>query len=342
MPSGAHELALDARTAKKAGYELGDRVDVVLQDGRRTFTLVAIVGFGETDSLLGATMAGFDLPTAQRALGKSGVVDEVDVKATDGVSARELRSRIAEELPDGIEAMTGEQVASDGTAAVRDSLGIFTTVLLVFAGVSVVVGSFVIWNTFNVLVAQRRREVALLRAVGATRRQVLSGVLIEAALIGLVSGGLGVLLGVGLATGIRSMLDLIGVEIPSTSPTLETRTILIGLAVGLLVTMVAAIAPALAATRVAPMEALRTAVPASGAVGNMRRTAGWLITGAGLAMLVACAVVGNQRWATVFATLTTFVGLVVAGPTLARGMARLADHGRLDAQPQPPSRSRSA
>jgi putative ABC transport system permease protein len=224
--------------------------------------------------------------------------------------------------------MTGEQVASDGTAAVRDSLGIFTTVLLVFAGVSVVVGSFVIWNTFNVLVAQRRREVALLRAVGATRRQVLSGVLIEAALIGLVSGGLGVLLGVGLATGIRSMLDLIGVEIPSTSPTLETRTILIGLAVGLLVTMVAAIAPALAATRVAPMEALRTAVPASGAVGNMRRTAGWLITGAGLAMLVACAVVGNQRWATVFATLTTFVGLVVAGPTLARGMARLADHGR--------------
>jgi putative ABC transport system permease protein len=328
MPSGAHELALDARTAKKAGYELGDRVDVVLQDGRRTFTLVAIVGFGETDSLLGATMAGFDLPTAQRALGKSGVVDEVDVKATDGVSARELRSRIAGELPDGVEAMTGEQVASDGTAAVRDSLGIFTTVLLVFAGVSVVVGSFVIWNTFNVLVAQRRREVALLRAVGATRRQVLSGVLIEAALIGLVSGGLGVLLGVGLATGIRSMLDLIGVEIPSTSPTLETRTILIGLAVGLLVTMVAAIAPALAATRVAPMEALRTAVPASGAVGNMRRTAGWLITGAGLAMLVACAVVGNQRWATVFATLTTFVGLVVAGPTLARGMARLADHGR--------------
>jgi putative ABC transport system permease protein len=328
MPSGAHELALDARTAKKAGYELGDRVDVVLQDGRRTFTLVAIVGFGETDSLLGATMAGFDLPTAQRALGKSGVVDEVDVKATDGVSARELRSRIAGELPDGVEAMTGEQVASDGTAAVRDSLGIFTTVLLVFAGVSVVVGSFVVWNTFNVLVAQRRREVALLRAVGATRRQVLSGVLIEAALIGLVSGGLGVLLGVGLATGIRSMLDLIGVEIPSTSPTLETRTILIGLAVGLLVTMVAAIAPALAATRVAPMEALRTAVPASGAVGNMRRTAGWLITGAGLAMLVACAVVGNQRWATVFATLTTFVGLVVAGPTLARGMARLADHGR--------------
>jgi putative ABC transport system permease protein len=328
MPSGAQELALDARTAKKAGYELGDSVDVVLQDGRRAFTLVAIIGFGETDSLLGATLAGFDLPTAQEALGKVGVVDEVDVRAADSVNARELRNRIAGVLPDRVEALTGEQVAADGTAAVRDSLGIFTTVLLVFAGVSVVVGSFVIWNTFNVLVAQRRREVGLLRAVGATRRQVLAGVLIEAGIIGLVSGGVGVLLGVGLATGIRELLELIGVEIPSTSPALETRTVLVGLAVGLLVTMVAAIAPAWAATHVAPMEALRNAIPASGAVGNVRRTAGWIITGAGLAMLLACAAVGNQRWPTVLATLTTFAGLVVAGPTLARGMARLADHGR--------------
>lgn len=327
-PSGVHEMAMDARTANKAGFEVGDVVDVVLQDGRRTFRLVGIVGFGETDSLLGATMAGFDLTTAQRVLGKVGVVDEVDVRAADGVSAGELRDRIARTLPDGVEALTGEQAADDGTDAVRDSLGIFTTVLLVFAGVSVVVGSFVIWNTFNVLVAQRRREVALLRAVGATRRQVLSGVLVEAGMIGLVSGCIGVLLGVGLATGIRLLLDAIGVEIPSTSPALEPRTILVGLAVGLLVTLVAAIAPAWSATRVAPMEALRNAEPASGDVRTVRRIAGWAITGAGLAGLVACAVVGNQRWATVFATVMTFAGLVVAGPALARGMARLADRGR--------------
>jgi putative ABC transport system permease protein len=327
-PSGPDEMALDARTAKKAGYEIGDSVDVVLQDGRQTFTLVAIIGFGETDSLLGATLAGFDLPTAQKVLGKVGVVDEVDVMAADGVNARELRDRIAGVLPEGVEALTGEQVAADGTAAVRDSMGIFTTVLLVFAGVSVLVGSFVIWNTFNVLVAQRRREVALLRAVGATRRQVLAGVLIEAGMIGLVSGGIGLLLGVGLAAGIRSLLELIGVEMPTTSPAVETRTVIAALAVGLVVTLVAAIAPAWTATRVAPMEALRNAVPASGAVGHGRRTAGWVVTGSGLAALAACAVVGNQRWATLFATLTTFAGLVVAGPTLARGMARLADHGR--------------
>ena len=327
-PSGPREMALDARTARKAGYALGDTVDVVLQDGRRRFTLVAIIGFGETDSLLGATLAGFDLPTAQQVLGKVGVVDEVDIMAAEGMSARELRDRIDGVLPDGVEALTGEQVAADGTAAVRDSMGIFTTILLVFAGVSVMVGSFVIWNTFNVLVAQRRREVALLRAVGATRRQVLAGVLVEAGVVGVVSGVIGVLLGVGLATGIRTMLKLIGVDLPTTSPDLEPRTIVAGLAIGLVVTVVAAIAPAWAATRVAPMEALRFAGPASGAVGHGRLVAGWVVTGVGLATLLACALVGNQRWATLFATVTTFAGLVVAGPALARGIARLADHGQ--------------
>ncbi|WP_457208231.1 ABC transporter permease, partial [Nocardioides sp. P5_C9_2] len=274
-PVGPHEMVLDARTAAKGGYEIGDRVVVVLQDGPRTFRLVGVVGFGESDSLLGATLSGFDLATAQRVLGKAGVVDEVDVMATDGVDAGELRDRIARVLPDGVEALTGEQVADDGTQAVRDSTGIFTTIMLVFAGVSVVVGSFVIWNTFNVLVAQRRREVALLRAVGATRRQVLLGVLVEAAVIGLVAGVVGLLLGVGLAAGIRSLLELVGLEIPTTSPAIEPRTVVAALAVGLLVTMVAALVPAWAATRVAPMEALRHAVPASGAVGPGRRLAGW-------------------------------------------------------------------
>ena len=327
-PSGPHELALDARTARTAHYALGDTVDVVLQDGRRSFTLVGIIGFGDTDSLLGATLAGFDLPTAQRVLDKVGVVDEIDVLAAQGTGPQALRDRIAEVLPDGVQALTGEQVAADGTAAVRDSMGVFTTVLLVFAGVSVLVGSFVIWNTFNVLVAQRRREVALLRAVGATRRQVLTGVLVEAAVIGLVAGGLGLLLGVALAAGIRALLEVIGVELPTTTPAVETRTLVAGLAVGLLVTTVAAIAPAWAATRVAPMEALRTVVPRGGGEARGRRIAGWGLTTGGLAGLAVAAGIGNQRWWTVLATVTTFAGLVVLGPALARGAARLADHGR--------------
>ena len=327
-PSGADEVVVDARTATKAGFEVGDPVDVVFQSGRRTFTLVGIVGFGETDSLLGATMTGFDLATAQQVMDKVGKVDEIVVRASDGTSAQALRERVQTILPQDVEARTGDQVASDGTAAVKDALGIFTTVLLVFAGVALLVGSFVIWNTFNVLVAQRRREVALLRAVGATRRQVLWGVLVEAVLIGLVSGGLGLLLGVGLATGIRSMLGLVGVDIPTTSPAIELRTVIVAFAVGLGVTSVAATLPAWSATRVAPMEALRDVVPVARGSGRPRHIFGWVVTAGGAAMLAASAVVGNQRWWTLIATLTAFIGIVVVGPSMARGLAWLAGHGR--------------
>jgi putative ABC transport system permease protein len=276
VPSGPDELVVDAQTADKGGLRVGDRVTVIFEEGRGTFTLVGIVGFGETNSILGATLAGFDLPTAQHVLGKDGLVDEVDVRAEDGVDADELRDRIAEVLPDGAEATTGEEAADDAVDSVQDAMGIFTTVLLVFAGVALLVGSFVIWNTFNVLVAQRRREVALLRAVGATRRQVLGGVLIEAAAIGLVSAGLGLVSGIGLAIAIRSLLQLIGVDLPTTSPAIELRTVVVALAVGLVVTTVAAVLPAWVAARVAPMEALRTVVPSGRSSGRVRtQPVGW-------------------------------------------------------------------
>jgi putative ABC transport system permease protein len=327
-PTGPGEVAIDARSAGEAGYGLGDGVDVVFQDGRSTFTVVGIVGFGETDSLAGATLAGFDLPTAQQLLGKVGVVDEIDVRAADGGSADELRADIAAVLPAEAEALTGTQVADESSAAVRDGTAVFSRVLLVFAAVSVLVGSFVIWNTFSVLVAQRRREVALLRAVGASRRQVLTGIMVEAGLIGLASAGVGLLAGVGLAVGIRSLLKLIGIEVPTTSATIEPRTIVAALLVGVVVTMVAAFVPAWAASRLAPIEALREAAPTAAGIGTGRRLAGWLLLAAGLAGLVACAVAGSQPALTGLATLTAFAGLVTAGPSLAQGMARLADHGR--------------
>lgn len=327
-PHGPRELALDAATAEKGGFELGDTVDIVYEGGRRSFTLVGTIGFGETDSLLGATFAGFDLPTAQEIAGKQGKVDEIGVKAAEGVTPAELRDAINAALPDGFEALTGEQVAADGTAAVRDAMGIFTQVLLVFAAVSLLVGSFVIWNTFNVLVAQRRREVALLRAVGATRRQVLGGVLAEAGVIGVVAGAIGLVAGVGLAAGIRALLTVVGIEVPTTSPAVETRTIVAAFGVGIVVTIVAALAPAWTAARVAPMEALRDAVPSATDVGPVRRVAGWVLVLGGLGGLVTCAVIGNLPLWTGLATLTTFAGLVAAGPSLARATARVADRGR--------------
>ena len=327
-PAGLGEIAIDAGSAAEAGYQVGDTVDVVLQDSRSSFTLVGIVGFGDTDSLAGATLAGFDLPTAQQLLGKVGLVDEIEVRADDGVTAQALRADVGAVLPTGAEALTGQQVADEGSAAVRDAMSVFSQVLLVFAGVSVLVGSFVIWNTFSVLVAQRRREVALLRAVGATRRQVLTGIMVEAGVIGLVSAGVGLGTGVGLAVGIRSLLKLIGIEVPATSTTIEPRTIVAALLVGVVITMAAALVPAWAASRVAPMEALRDVVPTAGDIRPARQIAGWVLLAAGLAGLVGCALAGGQLAWTGVATLTAFAGLVTAGPSLARGTARLADHGR--------------
>lgn len=327
-PDGPGEVVIDAQTARKAGFEIGDDVEVVFQDGHRSFRLVGIVGFGDTDSILGATMTGFDLPTAQDVLSKPGLVDEIDVRAVDGVSAGDLRERIAAVLPADVESMTGEQVADDSTASVKDALGVFTTVLLVFAGISLLVGSFVIWNTFNVLVAQRRREVGLLRAVGGTRRQVVAGVLIEALVIGAVAGLIGMAAGVGLATGIRELLKVVGLEMPTTSPALEVRTIVVTLAVAIGVTCVAALLPAWSAARISPMEALRAAVPVSRSSGRLRHVLGWTVLTVGGAMLLVSSWAGNQRWWTLSATLTAFLGLVFVGPSLARGLAALFDHTR--------------
>ena len=328
VPTGPGEVALDAGTAKKAGYQVGNVADIVLQGGRSRFVVVGVVGFGQTDSLAGATLAAFDMTTAQRLLGQVGHVDQIDVQAAAGVSPETLRAEIAAVLPTGVEAITGAQVASEGSAAVASGMAVFGRVMLVFAGVSVLVGSFVIWNTFSVLVAQRRREVALLRAVGATRRQVIGGLMVEAGVIGLVSSGIGLVAGVGLAIGIRGLLKAIGIEVPLTSPAIEARTVIAALLVGVLVTMVAAVVPAWAAARVAPVEALREAVPTTGDLSTARRTAGWVLLGAGLLGLAACTMIGNQPVLTGAATLTTFAGLVTVGPSLARGMATLADHGR--------------
>ncbi len=328
MPSGPTEVTIDARSATGAEYVVGDTVRVVLHDGTHPFTLVGITGFGDSDSLAGATLAGFDLPTAQQVLGRTGTVDQISVIAQDGVGSGALIRRIAAAMPQGVETLSGATLASEGAAAMQSGLAVFTQVLLAFAAVSLLVGSFVIWNTFNVLVAQRRREVGLLRAVGATRRQVLGGILVESAAIGLFATAVGLLGGVGLAVGIRRLLLLVGVEVPSTTVALEPRTIIAALAVGVGVTMVAASVPAWAATRVAPVEALREAAPVTDEGRSRRGVVGAVVLTLGVLGLVACAVVGDQRPLTAVASLMAFVGLMIAGPALARGTARLASHGR--------------
>jgi putative ABC transport system permease protein len=327
-PSGRGEVALDANSAAKAGYAVGDRVRIVFQSGTRTFTVAGITGFGRNDSMAGATLASFEMATAQEVLDKAGKVDQIAIAANSGADAEKLRAEVARVLPGGAEALTGRQLADEGSAAVREGLKVFTKILLVFAGVSLLVGSFVIWNTFNVLVAQRRREVALLRAVGATRRQVLAGIVLEALVVGLVSAVLGLFAGIGLASGIRSLLRVMGIDLPTTAAAVEPRSVVAALAVGVVVTVAAAVAPALSATRVAPVEALRDALPTSSGIGRRRTLVGWALLLLGVAGLAVCAVVGGQPVLAGVSTLVAFAGLVVAGPLLARAMARAADRGR--------------
>src|SRR3954449_1016888 len=322
-PEGPREVVLDAATAGKHGFAPGDPVTILFPDGPREFTVVGIAGFGDADNLAGATIATFDLPTAQQVLGKAGLYDTVAVAGEQGVSPEELRGRIAAALPQGLEAVTSAEVVAESSAAVADALGFFTTGLLGFAAISLLVGALIIWNTFSILVAQRTRELALLRAVGASRRQVRFSVVAEAFVIGLVSAALGLGLGLGVAAGLRAVLGAVGIEVPTTTLQVEPRTVVAALLVGVVVTVLAALLPARQATKVAPVAALRAVDAPAKPVGRVR-----VLLGAGLTLLGAA----GLGWAIAdegqlgvagVAMLLTLAGVLVLAPVLAVAVTRL-------------------
>jgi putative ABC transport system permease protein len=214
-PASADEVAVDASSFEKGDLALGDEITVMFQGPARTFTVVGAVGYGEADDLGGATAAYFDVDTAQRLLGNKGSFDSIVVKAANGTSDDDLTQRIRNSLPAGLEAITGEEVADEQTEAVTGGLGFITMALTGFAGIALFVGSFIIWNTFSMQVAQRTRELALLRAIGATRRQVLRTIVVEAAVLGAGASAIGLLLGVGMSRGLTSLMGLFGLSMPS-------------------------------------------------------------------------------------------------------------------------------
>src|SRR6185436_13256 len=192
-----------------------------------------------------------------------GFFDSIGVSAEDGVSQAELTKRLSEVVPDGTEAVTGETVAQENSDAVQKDLKVVGILFMIFAGIALFVGSFIIWNTFTMIVTQRSREIALVRAVGATRRQVLKNLLGEALLLGVGASAVGVALGVGVAKGLNALMAFLGFTLPTTSTQIEPRTIWVSILVGTLVTLVAALVPARRATKVLPVEALREATPGS-------------------------------------------------------------------------------
>ena len=319
-PRGPNQVAMDKKTADDEGYEVGDTVEVLTQQEPQEFTISGITRFGSADSPAGATVALFDLPTAQAIIAEPGKFDSISVVAADGVDQEQLAEDLRAALPTDqrVEVITGDELIEETQDAIADQLSFFTTFLLVFAVIAVIVGAFVIYNTFGILIAQRSRELALLRAVGASRRQVISSVLVEAGFVALVGSLLGLIGGVILASLLRSGLNALGFELPDGSLIIAARTIVIGLVLGFVVTALAALFPALRASRIPPVAAMREVAHDVSGQSRVRVLAGLLITIVGGLLLARGLFVGgdNALLSVGIGAGLVFLGITVLGPIL--------------------------
>ncbi len=340
-PKGSGQVALDEVTAGEAGVRPKAvercassgrcdraRVQVVfLQHPPQIFDVVGIFRFGTVGNLAGATLTAFDTATAQTVLNRLGQFDEVRAYAAEGVSQQELRRRVAQavNVPGGprYEVLTGAQLAADTSDEIKQNLGFFSTFMLVFAFIALFVGAFIIYNTFSIIVAQRARELGLLRALGASGRQVMGSVALEALVVGLISAVLGLGLGIAVAIGLQELMRAIGFELPSGNLIVANRTVIVSVVVGTLITLVSAIGPARRAARVSPMTALRTdaTLPTSG---RRRFVFGALGTavGAGLMVLGLAPSEGSIQ-AVGLGALLVFLGVAMLSPLLAPRAARV-------------------
>jgi putative ABC transport system permease protein len=322
-PTNGHEVAIDATSAEEHHIAVGSRIKVLFQGPTQEFTVVGTVGFGGEKNLGGTTSAYFDTATAQKVLGTPGQFDAINVSASDGVSQATLAKRLSADLPKGIEAVTGKTVAKESSDAVKKDLKMVGIMFMIFAGIALFVGSFIIWNTFTMIVTQRSREIALLRAIGSTRRQIMRSLLLEALLLGTAASAVGIALGLGVAKGLKTLMDVVGFSLPSTSLQLEPRTIWVSLLVGTVVTVVAALVPARRATKVLPVEALRESTPGAEKPSIRRAVIGVGLTGAGVAVMLFTLYGDLSKNFFGPALLTVLVGVMVSLPFAVQPLAAM-------------------
>jgi putative ABC transport system permease protein len=319
-PTGPDDVAMDAGTAQKYHFAVGDRVRVLLIGRPRTFTITGFVKFGTADNLAGATLAAFDLPTAQTLFGLSGHYDAIDVLTKPRADKAALQRSIARVLPPGVEVVTGQTVANEQSTSINQALSFFSTGLLVFAFISLFVGGFTIFNTFSILVGQRTRELALLRIVGASRRQVFRSVLVEATLLGMVASLIGLGLGVLSAIGLEALLKGFGITLPSGPLVFEARTVIVALVVGVGVTVVSAVSPARRAVRIPPVAALVDHQDERTESSRRRIVVGSILAVVGVVVLV----IGLEKPAIQLVGLGAvagFIGIGMLAPVVARPMS---------------------
>jgi putative ABC transport system permease protein len=256
-PTSPDEVVIDRGTADNEGYKVGDTVGIAAEGPVQEFEVVGIAQYGGVASIGNATFAVFDLATAQTLLDKEGQLDEIFVAAKEGVTPEQLARDLRSALPESVTVQTGTESAQEETDEIATFTNIIEYFLLAFAGIALFVGAFVIFNTFSITVAQRTREFATLRTIGASRRQVLTTVIVEAFAIGLVASLIGLGLGVLLALGLKALFASFGAELPEVGLVFATRTVVVSLLIGTLVTVAAGLAPAVRATRVPPIAAVR-------------------------------------------------------------------------------------
>jgi putative ABC transport system permease protein len=327
-PDNANEVSLDESTSDREDLGIGDTLRIAGPAGVKRYEIVGLQRLGSTSSGGGST-AQLTLPEAQRITDKQGEFDGVSVEAADGVSPGQLARRIDRVLPARLTVETGTQAAERQSDDIKEDLSFFRIVLLVFGGVALLVGSFLIFNTFSITVAQRIRELGLLRTLGATRGQILRGMVLEATIIGALGSVIGVLAGIGFASLLNAVFKSFGIDLPNTGTVIAARTIVLSIAVGMVVTLAAALSPALRATRVSPMAALlEAALPESRAHGRLFTGFAVLLMlgGVGLTCLglfggaesgAAAGLVGGGAVATLF-------GVSLFSPRLVRPLASVA------------------
>ncbi len=328
-PTAADEVDVDASTAGKDRFAPGQEIGIVARGPVQRFRIVGTVKFAGISSLGGATMAIFTLPTAQRLFHKQGQFDQISIAARSGVSPAQLVRAIRPLLPVSAQVKTGQAQAQQATKDTSGFLDIFQSFLLAFGGIALFVGSFVIANTLSITIAQRTRELATLRTLGATRRQVLASVMLEALVIGLLASVTGLFVGLALARGLNSLLVSFGIDLPQTGTVFKTRTIVISLLVGVIVTLLAALRPALRSTRVPPIAAVREGalLPPSRFARFGAQAALATVVGSVALMLVGLLVSSlstTQRLLAVgIGAVALFLGIAMLAPRLVPPLARV-------------------
>lgn len=277
-PSALDEVAVDKATADREEFRIGDDVEILTPTGIRVFEIVGIVGLGEADGFAGATLALFDPETAAVVLDAQGTYDAIDLAVAEGYTVSEVQDRIAQMLPDRIEVITGEQVAQEAADQIGDFIGAFGTGLSIFAFITAFVVAFIINNVFSITIGQRLRELALMRAIGASARQVRRLIVSEALAISVTATAIGILGGLGVARGLIALFEAAGAGFPPTDLVLQTRTVAAAIIVGVGMTLASVLVPARRAARVPPVAAMQPELGFGALSANRRLVGGGVVT----------------------------------------------------------------